>query len=297
MKKTLAGLGVAAALSCAMAFTAFAGWGQDETGYYYQFDSGAYARDQIVDIEGTRYAFNPQGYMVNGWFKNNTDWYFCAPEQGGAIITGWRQVDGLWYYLNPGRQGAMHTSWLDEGGKRYYLNESGAMVTGSFSVDNAVYFAEASGELRRSTRIEENGITIRYDENGKEWYKNTENVVNHQDGGELWLPLLPGEDLARQRAVVQIDNEYVIQDQKELLYAEYKENVVKGTTYNVREKRRVKWEAKVKKTLEKYYVSAEEIAEYINDVIHNRYNPKDFYNTDDGTEEDDDYYDDYYDED
>lgn len=287
---------MAAALSCAMAFTAFAGWGQDENGHYYQFDSGAYARDQIVEIDGVRYAFNSQAYMVNGWYKDISDWYFCAPEMGGAIITGWRQIDGSWYYFNPDRQGAMHMSWLDQGGKRYYFDANGVMVTGSFNVDNSVYFAEANGELRRSTRTEENGITIRYDETGKEWYKNTENVVNHQGGGELWLPLLPGDDLARQREIVQQDNGYLIQEQKELLYEEYKEKVVKAE-YSKREKRRVKWEAKAKKTLEKYYVDLNEITEYISDVITNRYDPDDFYNYDDETDENDDYYDYYYDED
>ncbi|MCI8517893.1 MAG: hypothetical protein HFG75_13675 [Hungatella sp.] len=289
MKKALLTMGITAMLSCAAAITAMAGWQQEGDKYRYQFDTGSYARSQMVDIEGVRYAFDESAYMVVGWYKENSNWYYFSQENAGGLHTGWRQIDGQWYYLDPGQNGAMRVSWLDIGSSRYYLRPDGSMVTGSFDVDGSVYFAEASGVVRRKTQITENGITIRYDDDGKEWYKNAENEVNHKGGGDLWLPVLPGEALTRQRESIQEDNQYLIQEQKELLYEEYKEKVQKAS-YKTRENKRIKWEEKVRKTLgEKYYVSEQEIAEFIAEVKSSRYDSDDFYN-DDEEEETEEYY-------
>lgn len=289
MKKSLWIMGITAMLSCATAMTALADWQPEGDKYRYQFDTGSYARSQMVDINGVRYAFDENAYMVVGWYKENGKWYYFSQENGGGLHTGWRQVDGVWYYLDPGQNGAMHVSWLDIGSTRYYLRPDGSMATGSFDVDGSVYFAEANGAVRRKTQVTENGITIRYDDDGKEWYKNAENEVNHQGGGDLWLPVLPGEALTRQRETIQEDNRYLIQEQKDELYEEYQEKVAKAT-YKTRDSKRTKWEEKVKKTLgEKYQVSEQEIAEFIAEVKSNKYDGDDF-NNDDEEEETEEYY-------
>ncbi|NBH71190.1 hypothetical protein D3Z51_03915 [Clostridiaceae bacterium] len=290
MKKLLAGFGMAALLSCALAGTALAAWEQDETGYSFRNDSGSYARSQIMEIEGVRYGFNEQAYMVTGWAKFDSNWYYFEPS--GAMALGWKQLDGKWYYLNAEKGGTMQVSWMNLGPKRYYFREDGSMVTGSFDVDGLVYFAEPTGELRRNTYAEENGITIRYDEDGREWYKNKENEVNNKGGGELWLPVLAGEALSRQRESVQQDNMDLIEGVKEELYEEYKEKVL-SVSYKskARESRRTKWEEKVKRELTKYAVPEQEIAEFIAQVKSDYFGSDAYYEEDE--EDEDDYEDDY----
>lgn len=283
MKKLLAGFGVAVVLSCMMAGSALAAWEHNENGYSYRNDSGSYARSQIMEIEGVRYGFNEQAYMVTGWARFDSNWYYFEPS--GAMALGWKELDGKWYYLDAGKGGAMQVSWLNLGPKRYYFREDGSMVTGSFDVAGLVYFAEPTGELRRNTYAEENGITIRYDEDGREWYKNKENEVNNKGGGELWLPVLAGNALAEQRESVQQGNLDLIEEVKEELYEEYKEKVVTASS-KARESRRTRWEEKVKRELAKYAVEEQEILEFISQVKSGYFGSDAYYEEDEEEEED-----------
>ncbi len=283
MKKLLAGFGIAAVLSCMTAGSALAAWEQNETGYSYRNDSGSYARSQIMEIEGVRYGFNEQAYMVTGWARFDSNWYYFEPN--GAMALGWKELDGKWYYLDAGKGGAMQVSWLNLGPKRYYFREDGSMVTGSFDVGGLVYFAEPTGELRRNTYAEENGITIRYDEDGREWYRNKENEVSNKGGGELWLPVLAGNALAEQRESVQQGNLDLIEEAKEELYEEYKEKVVTASS-KARESRRTRWEEKVKRELAKYAVEEQEITEFISQVKSGYFGSDAYYEEDDEEEDD-----------
>ena len=280
MKKRWSVLITAAVMAVAMAAPAYAGaWGQDETGYWYQNDSGSYARDQIMNIDGVNYGFNAQAYMATGWYQSNGQWYYFDLTSG-AQLTGWQKIDNAWYYMNPA-DGKMQTSWLNHGGQRYYLDPaSGAMKTGAFTVDGYFYFAEADGSLRRNKLEKENGITIRYDDEGRQWYKNSETTINGKNDGESWLPVLAADELAQQRAEVQESNADYIIEIKDELYEEYKDNVVTASTYKTRESRTEKWILKVNRQLSELYVPQEEIDQYIKDVKYGIYGNDDYYTED-----------------
>lgn len=233
-------------------------WGQDDTGYWYIFDSGAYARDQVVSIDGENYGFNQQAYMVKGWSYFNQNWYYFSPESG-AQMYGWQTIDGNWYYLNPGNQGGMQTSWLTLGAKKYYFGDDGIMRIGSFSVNGYRYFAETDGSIRRNTTIKEGDKEIRYDENGQQWYRNEESKVQ----GSEWLPVLESDDLARQREQVRMENEDLITDKKDELYEEFKERVATAPSSARRSSRIETWKAKVNRQLSGMSVSQTEIDSYI----------------------------------
>ena len=136
--------------------------------------------------------------------------------------------------------------------------------------------------------MEENGITIRYDEDGREWYKNKENEVNNKGGGELWLPVLAGEALSRQRESVQQDNLDLIEGVKEELYEEYVEKVLSASYKSkARESRRTRWEEKVKRELAKYAVPEQEITEFISQVKSGYFGSDAYYEEDEEYEDDD----------
>ena len=266
-------------------FPASAGWeGSAETSWQYQFDSGAYARNQVVTLDGINYGFDQNANMVKGWMKQGDgNWYYFSSDTG-AQMYGWQKIGEAWYFLNSGNGGAMQTGMFALGGKRYYFDESGAMKTGSIEYNGYTYFAEADGSLRRNMIQTENNISIRYDDEGKEWYRNTENIVNGKGGGDTWLPLLAGSALEEQRSSVQESNKDVIQQYKDDLYEEYKEKVLKSD-YKKRAARREKWESKVQRKLGELYLSAEEISNYIYEVRNGQYDGSDDYSD----------YDEYYD--
>lgn len=133
MKKVLKNL-VAAGMvtgivvsNCLMVFGAddsgnTTGWRQNQTGWYYQDNSG-FIQNQWKEINGAWYYFNQDGYM----------------------LTGWQNLGGVWYYL--GSSGAMHTGWLQLGDAWYYMDGNGAMVTGDRWIDGKDYYFNADGSM------------------------------------------------------------------------------------------------------------------------------------------------------
>lgn len=270
MKRKVIAAAAAAVLSASMALTSYAaGWDRDEKGYWYLFDNGAYARNQIVNIDGVNYAFDQNAYMVEGWYNSNSNWYYFSPGSGAQVL-GWLNLNGTWYYLDPST-GIMKTSWLDIGANRYYLDESGAMKVGAFSVGGYYYFAESDGALRRNTTEEENGITIRYDEDGKQWYKNSDTELYMESGGIGWQPVLDQAALLNQRQEIQNTNNIYIEETKDELYENYKHIVSIANNSTDRQNRVDRWKEKVNKKLSEIGVSQAEIDEFIDLAQRARY--------------------------
>lgn len=269
-KKHIVLTAAATALSVMLAVPAYAaGWDRDERGYWYLFDNGAYARDQIIAIDGVNYGFNPEAYMVEGWYYYQSNWYYFAPGSGAQVL-GWLQLDNKWYYLNPSNGGIMQTGWLDIGRNRYYLDESGVMKVGAFNVDGYYYYAEDDGSLRRNTTETENGISIRYDENGRQMYRNPESELNGKNGGEVWLPVLEQNALLEQRSEIQSSNAEFISQTKLSLYDDFKDYVSRSKNDNDLQKRIEKWKVKAAKKLAELSVSQAEIDVFLDDAVHAR---------------------------
>ena len=274
MKKRII-IALAAAMTIASASTAFAGWQQNDHGYWYQYDNGDYPKSGIRDIGGTNYAFNDQGYMLTGWQYISFRWYYLDPATGAQAI-GWHQVAGKWYYLDPSNGGAMYTYWLNLGNNRYYLNEKGEMQTGVFYLSDSTsgsdyaYQADENGVLIRNTIKTNGNKTIKYDDNGIMMYRNdTTKAVAGATGDSSWQYVRNASDMQDQK----IGNNEIITDEansrKDSLYDEYKKRV-NGAKNSQKENRRKAWENKVRLKLTGY-LSEEEIDEYIEAVEKGRY--------------------------
>ena len=148
-----------------------AGWQQGAGGWWYEYEDGSYAKSGIRQIGDQQYAFDQNGYMLQGWQYIGFKWYYFEPE-GGAMAIGWKQVGDKWYYLDPNDNGAMYTYWLDIGKDRYYLDENGVLQTGLFYLSDSTsgskyaYQADANGVLIRNKTVELGDRTVRYDSNG-----------------------------------------------------------------------------------------------------------------------------------
>lgn len=270
MKKSKWILILAASIAAACPVTAFADWGQDEKGYWYQYDSGEYARNQITAINGVNYAFNQEAYMVEGWHSTNSGWYYFDPATGAQVM-GWLQLGDTWYYLNPQNGGLMQTSWLDIGKKRYYFEPGGAMQTGKFIVGGYAYMAEADGSIRRNQSYKQDGITLRWDEEGRTWYRNEENDISHMNGGETWLPYLEDQALAEQRREIQANNSDFVEQRKDELAEEFKEDLTRAKKESSRKKAIERWKEKANKKLAELAVPQADIDSFVSLVLKARY--------------------------
>lgn len=312
MFKKTAVIALTAAFSIAGSIAAFAGWQQDEKGYRFQNDSGSYASDQIMTIDGVNYLFKPDTYMGTGWNTWQGNWYYCVPETG-AIATGWQQVNGLWYYLDPAQGGIMRTSWLDVGNSRYYLDpaQGGAMRANcQFKVGDHTYEAKASGEIRRNEEIPVEGSNNRwyYDANGVIYLitGSSRDIMKGGDEESAYTEYQGPENFQDGQAAAMTEQaNAVIYAEKDRLFVKYLQEVKKAKSERSRGIRMEKWEKRVRSGLGQYNrISQEEIETYITLVKTNQYTPYGsladygYEGTEYDKDEDEEYdeYDEYYDE-
>lgn len=81
-------------------------------------------------------------YAVNEWIDLNGSWYYFDKNSNSS--SGWVRINRIWYYLDPST-GIMKTGWLlSEKGNWYYLDdESGAMLSKTRTPDG--YYVEKNG--------------------------------------------------------------------------------------------------------------------------------------------------------
>lgn len=102
------------------------GWKQNSVGWWYSLD-GSYVADKFLEIDGTTYFFNKEGYMITGWAQLGTaDWYYFASN--GAMQTGWTKIDGDWYYFEKDGKLTSETTKVSEDGGHIYTLENGKLV-------------------------------------------------------------------------------------------------------------------------------------------------------------------------
>ena len=176
MKKKM--IAAAAVMTMLSAVPAYAGWWQqDQTGWYYNFDNGAYAKNGMVEIDGKKYYFDQNGYMVTGWVKLDEKWHYFGPD--GSLARGWIQDGGKWYFIND--DGTMRTGWYNDGKNQYYLYTiedtftingavEGAMVTGTVTLSGVTYYFDAQGHQDNVVgSFTQDGINYRYRSGVLQW--------------------------------------------------------------------------------------------------------------------------------
>lgn len=118
------------------------GWKLISDTWYYYKNSNKQTGWQSTN--GKWYYLETSGSMSTGWKYVRGRWYYLD-KTNGDMKTGWYKNGSTWYYLDP-TNGDMKTGWIKVSGEWYYLNSSGAMVTGSQTIDGKVYNFASSGE-------------------------------------------------------------------------------------------------------------------------------------------------------
>lgn len=137
---------------------------------YYDRD-GNKVTDAFAVIGGQTYRFDHNGYMVTGWFYDESHEKYYYFNKDGTSAEGWVQDQEVWYYLEDGQYVRGWKEISSNSGERYwfYFGEDGGMLSSCETPDG--YY------------VNEDGIYI---ENGKE-------TVPYDDGGFQW-DRMPGEE-------------------------------------------------------------------------------------------------------
>ena len=73
-------------------------WESDEKGEWYKYNDGSYAKNEWLDLDGTQFYFDEEGYLAKDQY---VDGKLISPS-GEAEADGyeWKQEDGKWWYGN-----------------------------------------------------------------------------------------------------------------------------------------------------------------------------------------------------
>ena len=95
-------------------------WKKNNKGWWYRRYDGSYPMHQFEGIDGQVYYFDSNGYMVTGWQKIGSKWYYFEGS-GAMAVNKW--VGN--YYLTG--SGAMATNtWIG----KYYVGADGKWIPG-----------------------------------------------------------------------------------------------------------------------------------------------------------------------
>ena len=107
-------------------------WVQNNGGWLYVQENGSYAKSTWKTIDGKEYYFGADGYMVTGWLKQGSTWYYLKPTAKNSAEKVGEKAYNYW----------VGTAGI--GG--YYIDKYGRMVAGKdYSLGSYVYTFDANG--------------------------------------------------------------------------------------------------------------------------------------------------------
>ena len=107
-------------------------WVQNNGCWLYVQEDGSYAKSTWKTIDGKEYYFGADGYMVTGWLKQGSTWYYLKPTAKNSAEKVGEKAYNYWV----GTAGT--------GG--YYIDKYGRMVAGKdYSLGSYVYTFDANG--------------------------------------------------------------------------------------------------------------------------------------------------------
>ena len=76
------------------------GWNKTENGQWWYADTPhSHIAGRWAFIEGKWYVFDLKGFMIVGWFRQGSDWYYMNPADGTMLSGQWVDVDNTSFYM------------------------------------------------------------------------------------------------------------------------------------------------------------------------------------------------------
>lgn len=110
--------------------------------WYYLDPSSGIMRTGELNLPSGTYFLSASGAMITGWNPEEGTWRYY--DSSGRRSFGWISTGGAWYYLDPS-SGLMQRGWVAVRGAWYWFDDSGAMATGSRSINGEIHRFAASG--------------------------------------------------------------------------------------------------------------------------------------------------------
>ena len=111
-----------------------------------KFKSWKYAKDRWVQIGDRFYYFNAEGKMAEGWFNEDSHWFFAQydnkeqnSDTAGVVLTGWASI--------PDENGKFHTFYFekDEQGRPRGMVQAEGETNISYLIEGKNYYFDALG--------------------------------------------------------------------------------------------------------------------------------------------------------
>lgn len=149
-------------------------WKMSNGRWWYLHGDGNFSYDKWETIDGEKYYFDEDGWMITGWKKIDDNWYYFSTN--GVMVTDewigdyyldgsgiWQEdykvdrwiicTNGWWYCHADGSYTISDWEIID--GKKYYFDKDGWMVIGWNLIENNWYYFQNNGELTVDTWIGE----------------------------------------------------------------------------------------------------------------------------------------------
>ena len=132
-----------------------ASWKQDSKGWWYGDDSGWYAKNTCLFIDGKSYNFDMDGYWDEyGWANDGIGWYYKF-EEGFYAREEW--VDGYWIGADGYCTYEPVAKWYEDEHGQYYMDSSGYYISGGSAIIDRVYLTfDEEGYLIEYTSLVSN---------------------------------------------------------------------------------------------------------------------------------------------
>lgn len=149
-------------------------WEETEDGVRYLQKNGKYAKNAWLNIDGSIYRFDGEGYRETGWITYEDKSYY-AGTNGKLYVKKWLAEEKDRYYFQASGACAKST-WLTIGGKQYYFLKTGKMAKSQFvTTSKKTYYVNDSGVRVKNTTYKIKDKQYHFDKNGvrieKTWVK------------------------------------------------------------------------------------------------------------------------------
>ncbi|MBE6062079.1 MAG: cell wall-binding protein [Clostridium butyricum] len=155
-------------------FKLYDGWYKLKGKLYY-FDRWGDKATGIQEINGKEYEFNEDGFVCEGWQKNDDGTSSYYDINKGKIKSDWLLLGGKYYYFD--ENGVMLTGIQTINNKKYNFGTDGVMLTGVQVVDGKQVYFSNNGDMQFGwTPI--NGKQCYCDPTTGEIIKNEEKIID-----------------------------------------------------------------------------------------------------------------------
>lgn len=141
-------------------------WKEHNGNNYYLKDDGMYARNEVLDIDKNKFAFDEAGIIRTNTIAldhKNNKLYFFGSDGKAVTSKGFYAVGDTYVFIND--DGSLSVNeWKEDGGKWYFIDANGFMLKNSL-VEGGFYVDE-NGEMVKNKEIKINNTTYIFDENG-----------------------------------------------------------------------------------------------------------------------------------